>query len=437
MVTNKSVTVIGLGYVGLPLALLALKNGFTVTGLDIDEAKIKSIQRKICPFYDPAVERDLKLLNLNISSDLTVVKAHDIVIICVPTPVKSNYTPDLEPLLSACTQVGQYLQNKQLVIIESTINPGVCEEVLIPLIEKQSGKICGTDFYLAHCPERINPGDTTWNVSNIARVLGANDETSLGLAYEFYSKIIDAPIRKMANLKEAEAVKIVENSYRDINIAFVNELAVSFTLLGIDVVNVINDAATKPFSFMAHYPGAGVGGHCIPVDPYYLIEYAHKNGFTHKFLKIARDINNHMPRFTVDRLNNALKEIKVPLKGIQVTVLGLSYKANVGDIRESPSLQIIKLLQKAQATVVVHDPYVSQYQNALQKHPFVPTPIEDLEAAVTGSRAIVVATAHNEYKDLSLKSLRGLGIRVIVDGRNCLDKRAVIEAGLIYKGIGR
>ena len=256
--------------------------------------------------------------------------------------------------------------------------------------------------------------------------MGGFDEISLQKATEFYKSIISAEIKPMASLKEAEAVKIVENTFRDINIAFANELAMSFSKLGIDVVNVINGAATKPFAFLAHYPGCGVGGHCIPVDPYYLIEYARENGFDHDFLSLARRINSKMPEFTAELAVSGLNDKKFSINGAKVAVLGLAYKPEIGDYRESPSFKIIKHLERRGAKVVSFDPFV------LHK-----STVKTLEEAIAGAQVIIIATAHDAFKKLEPSYLSQNGVKVVVDGRNCLPKEKFIKAGIIYKGIGR
>src|SRR3989338_9802325 len=278
-IKTEHIAVIGLGYVGLPLALLASRKGHTVVGVDIDVKKVELLNARATPFADEEITEQLKNSSLEATMDFSRIKDVGVIIICVPTPVYENHLPNLEPVQNACKSIASHLQKGQLVILESTVNPGVCESIILPILEKGSELQCGKDFYLAHCPERINPGDKKWNVENIPRVVGGFDEVSLQKAIAFYATIISAEIKPIASLKEAEAVKIVENAFRDINIAFVNELAMSFSRLGIDTVNVINGAATKPFAFLPHYPGCGVGGHCIPVDPYYLIEYAKDYGY--------------------------------------------------------------------------------------------------------------------------------------------------------------
>ena len=295
---QQTVAVIGLGYVGLPLAVRAVERGYAVVGFDTHQEKIARINRQECPIEDASLEALLKRFPFEATDRPGRLNEADIVLICVPTPVDEMYYPDLEPVISAATLSATHLKPGALVVLESTVNPGVSEEVIMPLFEKHGHRI-GKDVFLAHCPERINPGDEKWNVTNIPRVVGSVDAPGLEKALEFYRSIVDGEIRPMKSIREAEAVKVVENSFRDINIAFVNELARSFDVLGIDVKDVIQGAATKPFSFMPHYPSCGVGGHCIPVDPYYLIERAKKSGFDHRFLKIAREINNAMPAYSV------------------------------------------------------------------------------------------------------------------------------------------
>lgn len=426
MSTIKSIAVIGLGYVGLPLALLASEKGFSVTGLDIDSKKLKSLKNKRS-YIDDVSDEEIAKTKAFFTDDFSKIKEIDAAIVCVPTPIDKNKKPDLSPAIGAVSAIAPNLKNGALVVIESTVNPGVCDDTIAPLLEKESGKKVGRDIYLAHCPERINPGDPKWSVRNINRVVGANSKKELDMAVELYRNLIDGEIKPMASLKEAEAVKVVENSFRDINIAFVNELAKSFHKLGINLENVIDGASTKPFSFMPHHPGCGVGGHCIPVDPYYLIEYASQNGFDHKFLKLARDINESMPQFTVDLLKEALDGVNLPLKDTRVALLGLSYKANVGDDRESPSYEIIKILKKHGIKLKIYDPYI------LNK-----STIKSLEASLKDTDAIVIASGHDEFKKVDIDDFRKNKIKIIIDGRNIYKNKSnkFKKIGIVYKGIG-
>lgn len=426
MTSISSVAVIGLGYVGLPLAILADNKGLKVFGIDINPDKIKSLNNKKS-YIDDISDETVSKTGVIFTDDISRVAEVEAVIICVPTPVTPDKIPDLRPVTGAISGIAQHLKNGTLVVIESTINPGVCDEIVIPLIEKESGKKVGRDIYLAHCPERINPGDPKWNVSNINRVVGANSQPELDMAVELYRKLIDAEIKPMGNIKEAEAVKIIENSFRDVNIAFVNELAMSFHTLGINLENVIDGASTKPFSFLPHHPGCGVGGHCIPVDPYYMIEYAHSYGFEHNFLRLARDINESMPSFTVGLLTEALGKIGLEINGTRIALLGLSYKANIGDERESPARIIKELLVQAGADLVIFDPYVKSNLS-----------VETLFDALQGAAAILIATGHDEFKAITTDQLKTSGIKVVIDGRNIFRnlKNEIQDQGLIYSGIG-
>lgn len=422
---SKKLAVVGLGYVGLPLALLADRKGWQVTGIDINQAKVGKINDKIAPFADLKIEAELKTSGLKATAALDAVKDADIITICVPTPVYEDHMPNLEPVISACKGIAPYLHNGQLVILESTVNPGVCEEIIIPILEKNSSLIAGKDFYIAHCPERIDPGNTKWDVETIPRVVGSLEEKGLEKAVAFYRSILKAEVRPMASIKEAEAVKIVENAFRDVNIAFVNELAMSFQRLGIDAVNVIEGAATKPFAFMPHFPGCGVGGHCIPVDPYYLIDYAKKNGFHHEILSLARKINNNMPKYVIDLLTAKLGLIDLKLSLAKIAVLGLAYKSDIDDDRESPAYKIINSLQNLGAEVVTYDPFVKS------------STADDLESALSGAQAVIIATAHSEFRGLQPDDFIKAGVKIVIDGRNCLNKEIFIHPDLIYQGVGR
>ncbi len=425
-IRNKTVTVIGLGYVGLPLAIRSLERGYETYGFDLDPKKISAIRKGKSPFKEEFIEeRKEYLKKLKATDDAKVIKKSDIVVVCVPTPVDEKFFPILDPLIGASEIIIKNRKKGQLVIIESTINPGICEEVLMPIFSK-AGLKDGQDYHMAHCPERINPGDPKWNVTNIPRVLGASSKKGLEIAKDFYESIIDAPIKLMESIREAEACKVVENSFRDINIAFVNELAKSFDKMGIDVKNVIDGAATKPFCFMAHYPGRGVGGHCIPVDPYYLIERAKESGFDHKFLRVAREINNSMPNYTVEMMQDLLNDAGLPMKGTAIGVMGLSYKANVDDLRESPAINIISELKKKGSKVVRFDPYILNLSD-----------VKNLKTFLAKCQAIILVTNHKEFLEVAPEEYKKNNIVAIVDGMNALLGEKIKKLGIKYHGIGR
>jgi len=421
----NSVAVVGLGYVGLPLALQIDKKGLKTIGVEVSDEKVKKINSKESPFFDGRFKAEIESSNLEASTDFSVIENVEVVVICVPTPVDENSEPDLRPLMSACKSVSNHLTKNQLIIVESTINPGVSEENIIPVLEEGSGLKAGIDFSIAHCPERINPGDEFWSVSNIPRVVGSLDSVGLQKAVDFYESVIDAKIKPMSSLKEAEAVKIIENCFRDINIAFVNELAMSFSNLGIDVIKVIEGASTKPFAFMPHFPGCGVGGHCIPVDPNYLIKYAESHGFEHKLLKVARSINNDMPEFSVNQVVQELEKLGVNINGVKISVLGLSYKSDIDDTRESPSFEIIEKLRALGAEVVTYDPFVAE------------SDVDNLDKALDGSSVVVLTTGHSEFKKISKDFFEKNKIKLVFDGRNVLDKDSFVGSSVVYKGIGR
>lgn len=422
----KKVAVIGLGYVGLPLALLAEQKDFDVIGIEVSIKKLELLKQRQPIIDDETANKQLSKTRIVFTDDFKLLADRDVVVICVPTPVDEQKDPDLGPVRGAVSSAVKHMKKGSLLVVESTINPGVCDEVVAPLIEAEGEHIVGKTIYLAHCPERINPGDPKWHVGNINRVLGADSDEGLEIAYDFYSNLVDATVKRMGSIKEAEAVKVVENSFRDVNIAFVNELAMSFNKLGINVNNVIDGAATKPFAFMAHYPGIGVGGHCIPVDPYYLIEYARSNGFDHKFLKLARSINETMPVYSVDLLEQALIEkTTMTLKNAKVAVLGLSYKANVGDDRESPAYTVIKTLQQRGAKVTAYDPHILHKSD-----------VKTLDEALANKNAVILVTSHDEFKNITSNELKD--IAVFLDGRNALISLAkdIQENNTRYIGLG-
>ncbi len=421
----KKVTVIGLGYVGLPLACAIAKTKlFNVCGYEISPEKAALIQKGISPIEDEVARKLLPKIKLTVSTSDEILRDSDFIIVCVPTPVKNNKLPDLTPVKSATRSILKYLRKGQCIIIESTINPGVCEEIVLPILEK-SGLKGGRDFELSHCPERINPGDPTWDVNNIPRNIGSLTEKGNARVAAFYRSFLKGEVREVSNLKVAEATKIIENTFRDINIAYVNELAKSFDLMGIDLLETIHAASNKPFAFMPHFPSCGVGGHCIPVDPYYLITRAKKAGFNHSFLRKARQVNNSMPHYAVSLLEAKVKEAGLVFSKVKIGVLGLSYKANIGDLRESPSLEILEILASKKAHVKVFDPHVP-----------VKSDVKTLDELCAWADVLLLATGHREFAAVPAAFFKKHGIRVILDGKNCLDKKALLKARIVYKGIG-
>lgn len=424
--TIKKVSVIGLGYVGLPVYVaLAKTKKYQLVGFTINEEHIKLIDSGISPIKDDDVSLFLKSNKIKATNNKNLLQNTDVFIICVPTPVRNDYIPDYGPVLSATKLVAPFIRKGTHFVLESTVNPGTCEELILPILEKVSGLKAGVDFNIAHCPERISPGDKKWTILNINRNIGSvSVEFNKEIAGFYRTFINKAVINEVSSLKVAEASKIVENAFRDINIAYVNELARSFDILGIDLVETLTASSNKPFAFMVHWPGSGVGGHCIGIDPYYLIERANQAGFTHHFLKLAREINNEMPEYTVSRLTLGLNEVGLSVNGTKVALLGLSYKPEMADLRESPSIKVKQRLKSLGAILKSYDPYIT-------------TASTKLEDALNDAQAIVLITAHKEFIDKLPKLLKNSSVKVVVDGRNCLPKETIEQFGIVYKGIGR
>ncbi|MBI2541598.1 nucleotide sugar dehydrogenase [Candidatus Woesearchaeota archaeon] len=425
----KTITIVGLGYVGLPLACLCAEKGHKVYGLDTDKNKSDSINKSQSPIEDEYLIAKLKDLKNRISATLNpseCIPNSDVVVVCVPTPVDKNNSPNLTAVMESASAVSKFIKHGTLLVIESTIYPGTIEEIIVPILKKQKFDAYKNDVMVAHCPERIDPGNKKWTIENLPRVVGGITKEAAKKAAEFYREIINADVVELSSVKAAEATKIMENTFRDVNIAFINEMAKSFDKAGIDIIEVIKGASTKPFAFMPHYPGAGVGGHCIPVDPYYLIEKAKQIGFKHEFLKLAREINNSMPHYTVELLENELKKLKKSIKNAKVGVLGLAYKANVDDVRESPASEIINLLKTKGADVFVFDPHVKNGSN-----------VKDADELLNKSDYLILATDHSEFKAMDLNLLKKHKILAVIDGRNCLDKEKIKSMGIAYHGIGR
>jgi nucleotide sugar dehydrogenase len=409
----KNICIVGLGYVGLPLALQAASKGFKVIGVDKNSRIVSLCSQGKSHITDDFITGLLP--QQSFTAQESAPKDQDAYIICVPTPVNEEKEPDLSYVIAAAKESVTAAKKGSLIVVESTINPGVCEEVVLPIIQ-----VSGKELLLAHCPERINPGDKKWNVSNIPRVIGGIDKESTKKAAELYKKIIDAKITELSQIRAAEATKILENTFRDVNIAFVNEMAQSFYKLGIDVKEVIKGASTKPFSFMPHYPGLGVGGHCIAVDPYYMIKKGKEVGFEHNFLLRARKINNSMPRYVANTVQNGLNFLGKPVNGTRITVLGLAYKPGVADDRESPSYDLINVLKARKADLTLYDPFLPEKST-----------VHSLNDAIKNAECVIIATAHNIFIDEKLYER----IPFVVDARNCLDKQKISKK-VMYRGVG-
>src|SRR5438034_10769437 len=353
--------VVGLGYVGLPLAVELAKAGFQTTGIDLDERKVQSINdgRSYIPDVPTAdVQKLLAAGSLDATTDFSIVTSLDTINICVPTPLRKTKDPDMSYIVSAVEAVAKYLHPGMLIVLESTTYPGTTEEVVQPLLE-QTGFKAGQDFFLAFSPERVDPGNPTFQTHNVPKVVGGLTPVCLDLAAELYGTAIKTIVR-VSSTRVAEMVKLLENTFRAVNIGLVNELALMCDRMNIDVWEVVDAAKTKPFGFMAFYPGPGLGGHCIPIDPFYLTWKAREFGQNTRFIELAGEVNTGMPEYVVQRVAEALNSERKAINGSRVLISGLASKRDIDDMRESPALDVLSLLHARGAKVAYADPYVPE-----------------------------------------------------------------------------
>tara|TARA_B100000902_G_scaffold184056_1_gene176654 strand:+ start:2515 stop:3777 length:1263 start_codon:yes stop_codon:yes gene_type:complete len=390
------VAVIGLGYVGLPLAIQATDSNLKVFGYDINEERISDYNlgnSSIEDITDGELQESLEK-GLFLSSDAKYLSESETIVISVPTPL-TDYQPDLSYVKSAAETIAKHIEKNQIIILESTTYPGTTIEVLIPVIEQNSTLKAGVDFYAGYSPERIDPGNETWNFKNTPKVVSGINEESLSKIKEFYEKIIDTVIT-VSGTKEAEMVKLLENTYRHVNIALINELAILCNMLDIDIWEVVNAAKTKPFGFESFRPGPGVGGHCIPVDPNYLAFKTRQIGKPVRFVELAQEINNSMPSYVVSRLLEKMNALEKTFKNSNILILGVAYKKDIGDIRESPALGIIENLIERGVNVKYFDPYVSKIKIGEQD-----IEKEDSLDNIDNYDLILVHTAHTDFEDFN------------------------------------
>jgi UDP-N-acetyl-D-glucosamine dehydrogenase len=425
------IAIVGLGYVGLPLSLQFARSGVNVLGLDIDPAKVTAINQGrsyIKHIEAPAIQAELAGGRFSASTDFSRVREVEAVIICVPTPLNKNREPDISYIIKTGEAIAPHLTKGILVVLESTTYPGTTDEDLRQVLEAGSGLKAGTDFHLAFSPEREDPGNPASIVAQIPKVVGGFTPACLKRAKDLYSKAVQRVI-PVSSCRVAEATKLLENIFRGVNIALVNELKVVYSAMDIDIWEVINAAKTKPFGYMPFYPGPGLGGHCIPIDPFYLTWKAREYGQHTRFIELAGEINTAMPLYVVNRLAEALNAQRKPLNGSRVLLLGLAYKPNVDDPRESPTFVLMDLLKRRGAEVAYYDPHIPVI-GPMREH-----------AAWTGVRSVswnretigsfdaaVIATAHNavNYKELIDWS------RCIIDTRNALADLPA-KPGLVWK----
>jgi len=411
---QAKVGVIGLGYVGLPLVIEFCKAGFEVVGFDIDEEKIKILKRgesyikhidgggiaQILPKFTP-------------TSDFSKLSEVDCIIICVPTPLNRYREPDMSYVFNTGETIAKYLQKEQLVVLESTTYPGTTDEDLRKILEK-SGLKAGVDFYLAYSPEREDPGNKEFTTSRIPKVVGGYTPRCLEVAKTLYEQVF-VKVVPVSSTKVAEATKLLENIYRAVNIALVNELKILFDKMGIDIWEVIEAAKTKPFGFQAFYPGPGLGGHCIPIDPFYLTWKAREYDFHTRFIELAGEINTSMPYYVVQKTVDALNERGISIKGAKILILGVAYKKDVDDLRESPSLVLIDLFSEKGAIVDYNDPYIPELPKT-RKYKFDKKSVPLTPENLSNYDCVVVATDHSVYDpDFIVKHAN-----LIIDTRNLI-----------------
>lgn len=366
-----TVGVVGLGYVGLPLAVEKAKAGFRTIGFDVQEEKVKQVNAGH-NYIGDVVDAELAQLvsngMLSATSDFSFIKEVDFVAICVPTPLDIHQEPDISYVENSAKSIAGYLTKGTVVVLESTTYPGTTEELIKPILEKGSGLECGKDFYLGFSPERVDPGNTVYKTKNTPKVVGAVGKDAQEVIAAIYGAVLDDKVHIVSSPAVAEMTKILENTYRNINIGLINELAILCNRMNIDLWEVIEAAKTKPFGFTAFYPGPGLGGHCIPLDPYYLTWKAREYGFHTSMIEASMMINDHMPEYTVERCGKILNRHRKALNGSKVLVLGVAYKQDIDDYRESPALRVIEELEKTGASVSFYDPYIPQYKQHGKLH---------------------------------------------------------------------
>jgi len=430
---KAKICILGVGYVGLPLALAFSKAGFKVIGFDVNEEKINGLTEgnDVTKDHDNNDIKEAISRGTEFTNDKTRIKECDIVIMCVPTPVKESKEPDMGFVRSATELAGSNLKAGSIVVLESTVYPGATEEIIIPILEKKGMK-CGVDFSIGYSPERINVGDKEHTIDKIVKIVSGFDEETAGVLEVLYKKIISAGTYKARNIKTAEAAKSIENVQRDINIALANELALIFEKIGVDVMDVIEAAGTK-WNFIKFYPGL-VGGHCIPEDPYFLVHKAKRVGYNPKMILAGRDINNFMSLHTVNLLDEGLRKAGKKLGGSKILLMGLTFKKNVRDVRNTPTKEIVAELTKSGAEIVAYDPLVLK-DNA--RKTFGIDIVDDLNE-LKGIDAIALLTDHDIFRSTPLDNLKKLfnGRPVLVDVRRFFDWKKAKDAGYIYLGFG-
>jgi len=428
---NATIGIIGLGYVGLPLAV-AFSGKLRVIGYDTNPDTISTLNSghsHILDVPDEDIKKRIASGTLSITSEPSDIHACDAIIICVPTPLTSNKIPDLSYVQQSCRTISSNIRKGQLIILESTTYPGTTEEIVIPILE-QSGLTATKDFGVAYSPERIDPGNKRYSVSEIPKVIGGFTQDDTETAAALYNVIIEH-IVPVADTRTAEAVKMIENIYRNVNIALANELALIFEHMGVNSWQAIDAAATKPYGFMPFYPGPGIGGHCIPLDPYYMSYQAKKYGFIPRFIETSGEINTFMQMHVANLIAEGLKKAGLSVNGTCISIFGLAYKKNIDDTRESPAIPIIEELTRRGAILKLYDPHVntiSEGEKSINSE-------TDINSALKCSECAVLLTDHDEFTSPDfMKQIEASPLKVIIDCRNIFSTPPI---GKIYLGIGK
>ena len=396
-------SVIGLGYVGLPLAIEAANSKLKVAGYDINESLVDSLNKPTSHVEDitDKVLQDAISKDLLFTSDSSVLGDSEYIVISVPTPL-TDYQPDLSYVEAATKSIAENLTKDQIIILESTTYPGTTLEIVKPILEKNSNLVAGEDFLLGYSPERIDPGNKEWTFKNTPKIVSGINEKSLKKISEFYNSIIDEVV-EVSGTREAEMVKLIENTYRQVNIAMVNELAILSNMLGIDIWEVVEAAKTKPFGFQSFRPGPGVGGHCIPIDPKYLSFKTRQIGQPVRFVELAQEINNSMPNYVISRISELMNKKEILLKNSRILILGVAYKKDIGDTRESPAIDLIESLLDKSVEVSFYDPHVDELivnKKSIFKE-------QDLES-ISNYDMIIIHTPHTSFSNIDFENIKSL-----------------------------
>ena len=437
-IKNKTavVGIIGMGYVGLPLGLEFASKGFKVLGFDLDESKIKKLNSGESYIKHIAAKRIKDVLGkktFSATNQFERLPEADAIIICVPTPLDEHREPDMTYIINTSETIAKYLRKGQLVSLESTTYPGTTDEILLPMFEKAGARdegkpfVVGKDFFLSFSPEREDPNNPNFNTATIPTVVGGITPDCVKIATTLYNNVVIKTV-PVSSTRAAEATKLTENIYRSVNIALVNELKMVYDRMNIDVWEVIEAASTKPFGFQPFYPGPGLGGHCIPIDPFYLTWKAREYEVNTRFIELAGEINTHMPYYVVERSAEALNRIKKSLNGSKVLILGVAYKRDIDDMRESPSLRLIELFRKKGSEVSYNDPYVPKLPRT-RKYRFDMKSVELTKQNLAGFDLVVLSTDHSDYDYKMIAECS----KLIVDTRNAFSKKGIVDNKKIIK----